>query len=116
MRDDFQRQKYELLQLRGGHWPDQKNEISVERMAAQFLNSGHWRYDVIFKIGDKERTFPITGLVRHPFVPPPQFMDLAFFFMNGEGLERFDIPHGKFSSFMCALRLIVPIMPRKLPR
>ncbi len=98
MRDDFTAQKYELLQLRAGHWPDQKNEISVERMAAQFLNVGIGD-TVIFKIGDKERTFPITGLVRHPFVPPPQFMDLAFFFMNGEGLERFDIPDGKFSSF-----------------
>ena len=40
---------------------------------------------VIFKIDDKERVLPITGLIRHPFVPPPQFMDLAFFFMNGEG-------------------------------
>jgi len=94
MRGDFDDQKYELVQLREGRWP-QKNEIGVERMAAQFLQVDIGD-EVIFKIGDTERTRPITGLIRHPFVPPPQFMDLAFFFMNGEGLERLDVPDGKF--------------------
>ncbi|HLO29886.1 MAG TPA: FtsX-like permease family protein [Anaerolineales bacterium] len=98
MRDNFDEQKYELLQLRGGQWPSGKNEVGLERMAAQFLKIGIGD-TVIFKINDKERTLPITGLIRHPFVPPPQFMDLAFFFMNGEGMERLGIPDGKFSSF-----------------
>ena len=80
-RDNFEAQKYELLQLKAGHWPGEKNEISVERMAAQFLNIGIGD-KVIFQINEKERTFPITGLIRHPFVPPPQFQDLAFFFMS----------------------------------
>jgi putative ABC transport system permease protein len=98
MRDDFEHQKYELLQLREGHWPEVKNEVAVERMAAQFLDIGIGN-SVIFKIDEKERTVPVTGLVRHPFVPPPQFQDLAFFFMSGEGMERLDIPEGKFGSF-----------------
>lgn len=98
MRDDFENQKYELLQLREGHWPQIKNEVAVERMAAQFLDIGIGN-SVIFKIDEKERTVPVTGLVRHPFVPPPQFQDLAFFFMSGEGMERLDIPEGKFGSF-----------------
>jgi putative ABC transport system permease protein len=98
MRDDFEAQKYGLLQLRSGQWPHGKNEVSIERMAAQFLNIGIGD-EVIFKIDDKERVVPITGLVRHPFVPPPQFMDLAFFFMDGEGMERLNISPGKFSSF-----------------
>jgi len=98
MRDNFDAQKYELLQLRAGHWPNGKNEVSVERMAAQFLNVDIGD-EIIFKIDDKERVIPVTGLVRHPFVPPPQFMDLAFFFMDGEGMERLNIPKGKFSNF-----------------
>jgi putative ABC transport system permease protein len=98
MRDNFEGQKYELLQLRGGQWPSGKNEVGVERMAAQFLHVGIGD-SVIFKINDKERSLPITGLIRHPFVPPPQFMDLAFFFMNAEGMERLGIPSGKFSAF-----------------
>ena len=98
MRDNYDAQKYELVQLRAGRWPDGKNEVSIERMAAQFLNIGIGD-SVIFKIDDKERVIPITGLIRHPFVPPPQFQDLAFFFMDGAGMERLNIPSGKFSSF-----------------
>ena len=98
MRPDFEAQKYELLQLRGGHWPGTKNDLAIERMAAQFLGV-EIGDSVIFKIGDQERTLPVTGLIRHPFVPPPQFMDLAFFFMSGEGMERLNVPEGKFGSF-----------------
>jgi putative ABC transport system permease protein len=98
MRPDFEAQKYELLQLRGGHWPSAKNDLAIERMAAQFLGV-EIGDSIIFKIGDKERTLPVTGLIRHPFVPPPQFMDLAFFFMSGEGMERLNVPDGKFGAF-----------------
>jgi putative ABC transport system permease protein len=96
LRDDYTAQKYELVQLRDGNWP-QKGEVGVERMAAGFLNTGIGD-QVIFKDGNYERVYPITSKIRHPFVPPPQFMDLAFFFMNGESLERFGIPDGKFNS------------------
>ena len=98
MRDNYEDQKYELLQLRGGHWPSSKNEIAVERMGAQSLQIGIGD-SVIFKINEKERVLPITGFIRHPFVPPPQFMDLAFFFVNAEGMERLGIPEGKFGAF-----------------
>lgn len=98
MRDNYEQQKYELLQLRGGHWPRSKDEIAVERMGAQFLNIGIGD-SVTFKFDEKERVLPITGFIRHPFVPPPQFQDLAFFFMSGEGMERFGVPSGKFSQF-----------------
>jgi len=98
MRRDYANQKYEILQLRSGIWPHGKSEIAVERMAAQFLNLGVGD-KVTFKINNKERAFPIVGLIRHPFVPPPQFMDLAFFFMNAEGMQRLDIPVNKYGAF-----------------
>ena len=97
MRADFDHQTYELVQLRQGNWP-KKNDVGIERMAAQFLEVGQGD-QVIFKINDQERSLPITGLIRHPFVPPPQFMDLAFFFMDGEGLERLEIPLDQYNSF-----------------
>jgi putative ABC transport system permease protein len=98
MRDDWDHQKFELVQLCQGHWPNEKDEIGVERMAAQFLGVGIGD-KITFKIGNEQKTLPITSLIRHPFVPPPQFEDLAFFFMNGDGLERFNIPNGKLDSF-----------------
>ncbi len=98
MLDDFNHQSYELIQLKEGRWP-KKDDIGIERLAAQYLNLGIGD-QVIFKIGDTERAFPISGRIRHPFVPPPQFLDLAFFFMNADGLERFNIPAGKFNQLL----------------
>ncbi|MGZ6316769.1 MAG: ABC transporter permease, partial [Anaerolineales bacterium] len=40
MRGDYQNQQYELVQLRDGHWPETKNDIGVERMAATFDHLG----------------------------------------------------------------------------
>jgi putative ABC transport system permease protein len=97
MRADYAHQTYELVQLREGVWPSEKNDLGIERMAAQFNKIGIGDA-VTFKIGSTERTLIITSLIRHPFVPPPQFEDLAFFFMSSEGLQRFDIPQGTFNS------------------
>jgi putative ABC transport system permease protein len=97
IRDDFDAQKYELVQLREGRWPA-RNELGIERMAAQFLGVGIGD-EITIKTGDEERTLPITGLIRHPFVPPPQFMDLAVFFMDARGAERLGLEQGKFGGF-----------------
>jgi len=96
MVDDYDQQKYELVTLRAGEWPG-RNKIGIERMAAQYLQLGVGD-SVIFKINNIERTFPISGLVRHPFVPPPQFQDLMFFFVDAQVMERFGIPEGKFGT------------------
>src|SRR5512147_1940758 len=40
MRPDYEAQKYELLQLRSGLWPEAQNDVAIERMAAQFLDVG----------------------------------------------------------------------------
>ncbi len=96
MLDDFDQQKYELVELRQGRWP-KRDDIGIERMAAQYLHLGLGD-TVTFKLGKTEKTLPISGLIRHPFVPPPQFQDLMFFFMDGEGLERLGVPAGKFNN------------------
>jgi putative ABC transport system permease protein len=98
MRGDYINQKYELVQLREGDWPAEKDDLGVERMAALYNDLGIGD-SIIFKVGNRERTATISTLIRHPFVPPPQFFDLSVFFMSGEGLERFDIPDGTYSSF-----------------
>ena len=112
MKGDYIHQKFELVQLRQGQWP-RKNEVSVERMAAQFLNVGIGD-SIIFKIGKQQRAFPVTGLIRHPFVPPPQFEDLAFFFMNGQtdwSISGF--PRISMIVSTCALRPIALITPKR---
>ena len=68
MLDDFEDQSYELIQLKGGRWPKQA-DVGIERMAAQFLDLKVGD-QVIFKVGNSERALPISGRIRHPFVPP----------------------------------------------
>jgi putative ABC transport system permease protein len=94
---DYEAQKYELVQLREGQWPHTKDDIGIERMAANYDHLGLGDA-IILKVGSEERTFHFTSLIRHPFVPPPQFQDLAFLFMSGKGLERFGVPDGYFNS------------------
>jgi putative ABC transport system permease protein len=96
--DDFDDQTYELIQLKEGRWP-QKDDIGIERMAAQALNKGIGD-QIIFKIGNSERALPISGKIRHPFVPPPAFLDVLFFFMDSEGAQRLGVPDGKFNALL----------------
>ena len=95
---DYNEMKYELVQLRQGRWPAGKDDIGIERMAAKYDELGLGS-PIILKVGNDERNFRFSSLVRHPFVPPPQFEDLPFFFMSGPGMARFGIPDGKFNSF-----------------
>ncbi len=96
MRDDYDAQQYQVVQLKEGHWPS-GGDLGIERLAAQHLMLGVGDR-VIMKIGNSERSFKISGKIRHPFVPPPDFIDLLWFFTDGNGMERFDIPAGKFNS------------------
>ena len=70
----------------------------IERMAALYNHLGVGD-TIIFKIGNRERPITISSFIRHPFVPPPQFFDFSYFFMSGDGLERFGIPKNTYSSF-----------------
>ena len=99
MRDDYRNQKYQLLQLKAGEWP-KGGELGMEYMQADYyhLQLGD---RVIVEIDKKERPMAITSKIRHPYTPPPAMgYDLAFFFTDAEGMERFGMPQGKFTSFM----------------
>ncbi|MBN1305443.1 MAG: FtsX-like permease family protein [Anaerolineales bacterium] len=97
MLDDYNDQKYELVDLRDGRWPE-KNDVGIERMAADYLKLGVGDSVTIKVDGGTEKVYPISGKIRHPFVPPPQFMDLMYFFADGETMERFGIPDGYFNN------------------
>jgi hypothetical protein len=49
-------------------------------------------------------------------VPPPQFGGDAYFFVDAEGLERFNVPRGSLASSRPGSSLIVLNWPKKLPR
>jgi putative ABC transport system permease protein len=103
MRDDYTTQQYDWLLLKEGAWP-QKQSIGVERITSAYFDIPLGA-EVIFELAGTNRAFPITGKIRHPFVPPPDFGGGAYFFIDAEGMTRFGIPRGQF------LQLLVQVEP-----
>ena len=102
MRDDYDDQKYDLLQLKEGDWPE-KNHIGVERLSSQYFGIDIGE-EVIFELDGTDRALEIASTVRHPFVPPPQFGGEAYFFVDAQGLERFNIPDGEFGQLKARVK------------
>lgn len=94
MRDDYEDQLYDWVELREGEWPT-KDTLAVERqtMGGYGVAMGD---EIILEMNGTDRTFPITGVIRHPFVAPPDFGGQAYFFTDAAGLSRFGIPEGQF--------------------
>ncbi len=106
MRDDYDNQTYDVVQLKEGEWP-KKDGIGIERLTSQYfqLDLGD---QVIFELDKTDRALPITGKIRHPFVPPPQFGGDAVFFVDAEGMERFGIPQGEFGQLLVRVKPYSP--------
>ncbi|MBP6472355.1 MAG: ABC transporter permease [Chloroflexi bacterium] len=98
MRDDYTNQLYDWLILKEGAWPHGGN-IAVERITSDYygIDIGD---SVIFELDGTDRALPVTGKIRHPFVPPPDFGGNAYFFVDAEGLARFGIPQGQFTQML----------------
>jgi len=94
-RDNYESQTNDQVQLKAGEWPHEQG-LSIERMHSPFygIDIGD---QVIIEVGQRERVFPITGKIRHPFVPPPSMYDEAWFFGSDQTLELFGLPKGKFA-------------------
>jgi putative ABC transport system permease protein len=103
MRDDYEDQTYDTLQLKEGRWPH-KDSLAIERLSSQYfgIDIGD---EILFELDKTDRTLPITGKIRHNFVEPPDFGGDAVFFIDGAGMERFNVPQGKFD------QLLVRVMP-----
>ena len=98
MRDDYDDQTYDTLQIKEGKWPA-KNHYAIERLSSQHLGVGLGD-KVIFEVDDRPKALEFTGKIRHPFVPPPQFGGPAFFFADARGMERFGIEEGEFGQLL----------------
>ncbi|MFN2158806.1 MAG: FtsX-like permease family protein [Anaerolineales bacterium] len=107
MRADYSDQDFDVIQLKGGSWPEEKS-LSIERMHSPYYGIGIGD-QVIIEVDDKEHLYPISGLIRHPFVPPPAMWDLAFFFSGEQVMESFGIPPGRFNELKFQ---VVPYSPQ----
>lgn len=102
-REDYTEQKYELLPLKTGDWP-KRSRIGIERLSSQYFDLKP-SDTVFFEVGDRPKARSISGILRHNFVPPPQFGGPAVFFTDSQGMELFDIPRGEYN------QLIIRVTP-----
>lgn len=112
MRDDYEDQTYDLLQLKAGDWPE-KDTIGIDRSASNFygIDLGD---KVIFELEKTDRALTVGGKIRHPFVPPPSFGGEPRFFVDAQGLERFNIPDGEFNQLLVQVEPYSPEFARQV--
>lgn len=103
MRDDYANQSYDQLALLEGSWPEGKN-VAIERLSSNVFNINIGD-EIIFELDGTDRAFPVTGEIRHPFVPPPDFGGDTYFLVSDEVMARFGIPQGRY------LQILVQVEP-----
>lgn len=102
-RDDYEHQTFDRLVLKEGQWPDGKG-IGVERITSEYYDI-RMGQSLIFEIEGTDRAFPVTGIIRHPFVPPPDFGGNPYFFFDRQTMAYFGFPDGKY------IQLLVQVSP-----
>lgn len=102
-RDDYENQTFDWLVLKEGQWAD-AGGIGVERITSEYYGV-EMGDELIFEMEGTDRAFPVTGLVRHPFVPPPDFGGNAYFFFDQQAMTRFGFPEGGY------IQLLVQVSP-----
>lgn len=112
MRADFNDQTYDLWQLKSGVWPE-NNQLGVDRSAAAFYDIKIGS-QIIFDLDKTDRPLTVNGIIRHPFVPPPSFGGEPRFFVDGKGLERFNIPAGEFNQIIVRVKPYSPEFAREV--
>jgi putative ABC transport system permease protein len=103
MRDDFEVQTYDRLEIKEGRWPTSRG-IGVERITSEYYDIAMGDA-ITFELDGTDRAFPVTGMIRHPFVPPPDFGGNAYFFVDRQTMTRFGFPDGRF------VQLLVRVEP-----
>ncbi len=106
-RPDYGQQTYDTLTLVSGRWPTAADELAVERLTAQRwgLREGQ---SLEVALDGEARAFTLVGLVRHPFVQPPDFGGQAFFFTDTAGMAEFGIPEGRYNQVLVQVRDYTP--------
>jgi putative ABC transport system permease protein len=95
---DYDKQTYDFLILKEGSWGGD-GEVSIERLSSQYFGADIGDR-LIFDVLGEERSFGISGKVRHPFVQPPLFGGQAHFFTSASGLADFGIPEGLYGQLL----------------
>jgi putative ABC transport system permease protein len=83
-RPDYEGQRMNRTELLEGNWPTGR-ALVAERLSANFYDIGPGT-TVIVDFGQRVRRLPVSGVARGQMVLPPQFSDIATFYVTPETL------------------------------
>jgi len=83
-RPDYEGQRMNRAELLEGDWPAGR-ALVAERLSANFYDIGPGT-TVVVDFGQRERRLPVSGVARGQIVLPPQFSDIATFYVTPETL------------------------------
>lgn len=104
-RPDYTQQTFDMIRLQEGAWPAEER-IAVERLTSQHFNVALGQTVTFEKPapsgGGASETIDleVAGVIRHPFVQPPNFGGQAHFFVDAQALEQFGIPQDRFGQLL----------------
>jgi putative ABC transport system permease protein len=98
MRPDYDQQTLDKMELTAGRWPADGN-LGLERLTSAYygLVPGD---RIIVEVAGEEREMTLSGLIRHPFVPPPLFGGQPYFFTDAVGLAELGVPEGRYGQLL----------------
>lgn len=89
MSPDFANQQFDLVELKGGHWP------GVDELVIEYNDPEHWGMPplggtVYVQVNDNPVPIKLVGYVRDPLQLPPtfSFLNKAAFYINRETAEH----------------------------
>jgi putative ABC transport system permease protein len=83
-RPDYEGQRMNRAVLLEGDWPTGR-VVVAERLSANYYDLGPGA-TIIVDFGQRERRLPVSGVARGQIILPPQFSDIATFFVTPETL------------------------------
>ncbi|MCQ8181794.1 FtsX-like permease family protein [Methylomonas sp. SURF-1] len=102
VRTDYARQLYDRSALVAGDWPV-SGKLAIENLSAQNTGLGLGG-NVQLQTERGELSFPLDGIIRHPFVKPPKFGGQTVFFGSATEAERFGIDPHRFRQLLVQIR------------
>ncbi len=102
IRTDYGRQLYDKSALVAGNWPV-SGKLAIENLSAQNTGLGLGG-NVQLQTERGELSFPLDGIVRHPFVKPPKFGGQAVFFGSVADATLFGLAPHSFRQLLIQIR------------
>lgn len=98
VRPDYANQRFDKTALHKGEWPA-RDHLAIENLSATFAGLGIG--DAIeFQTAGGNKTLPVTGVLRHPFVKPPKFGGQVHFFTDMATAASFAVPAHSFRQLL----------------